>query len=63
MQLSLMRYVEWLHKGENMKLHAAREKARSVWSKQTGQLIPLEWVLTPDEFREIEKEIKLRSLH
>ena len=63
MQLSLMEYVSWLHTGENMKLEAAREKARQVWSKQTGQLIPLEYVMTPEEYKEAEKAKRLRSLH
>lgn len=63
MQLSLMEYVSWLHTGENMKLQAAREKAREVFSRQTGQLIPLEYVVTPEEFKEMEKERRQRSLH
>lgn len=63
MTLSLMEYVNWLHRGENMKLEAAREKAREVFSKQTQQLIPLDYVVTPEEFTELEKSKKLRSLH
>lgn len=63
MVLSLMEYVAWLHTGENMKLPAAREKARQVFSRQTGQLIPLEFVVTPEEYKQMEKEKRLRSLH
>ncbi len=63
MRLSLMEYVSWLHTGENMKLEAAREKARTVFSKQTGELIPIEYVVTPEEFVEMEKVKRLRSLH
>ncbi len=63
MRLSLMEYVSWLHTGENMKLTQAREKAREVFSRQTGQLIPLEYVVTPEEFQEMEKVKRLRSLH
>lgn len=63
MILSLMEYVSWLHTGENMKLHKAREKAREVFSRQTGQLIPIEIVMTPEEYKELETEKKLRSLH
>ena len=58
-----MEYVSWLHKGENMKLHKAREKAREVFSRQTGELIPIEYVVTPEEFKELEQTKKLRSLH
>jgi len=46
-----------------MKLHKAREKAREVFSRQTGELIPIEYVVTPEEFKELEQTKKLRSLH
>ena len=58
-----MNYVSWLHTVENMKLEAAREKARQVFSRQTGELIPLDFVVTPEEYRELEKQKRLRSCH
>ncbi len=63
MQLALMEYVAWLHTGENMKLQEAREKARQVFSRQTGELIPLEYVVTPEEYKQMEKERRERNLH
>lgn len=66
MSLSFMNYVSWLHTVENMKLEAAREKARAVFSKQTGELIPLDFVVTPEEYAEMEVQRKLmrsRSIH
>lgn len=63
MTLALMEYVSWLHKGENMKLQAAKEKAQEVFSRQTGQLIPLEYVMTPEEYKQMENDRKIRSLH
>lgn len=63
MTLALMEYVSWLHTGENMKLQAAKEKAREVFSRQTGQLIPLEYVMTPEEYKQMENDRRIRSLH
>ncbi len=63
MTLSLMNYVQWLHTVENMKLEIAKERAREVFSKQTGQLIPLDYVVTPEEFKDLEQAKKLRNLH
>lgn len=66
MTLSLMNYVAWLHRGENMKLEDARKRAREVFSRQTQELIPIEVVVTPEEFEDLEVQQKLmrsRSLH